>query len=349
MSKEAVVTEITEDIEVIGPGQILADARKGMGLSQEAVAKRLNFRLTLVKDIETECFDHSLPATYNRGYLKSYAKLVNVNENDILSSYESLGVAKTQCAEMQSFSQQTKKQAHNNILMWITYLIIAAVIGSSAMWWLQGKQFASDSAEDTTAVASTANNAVPSATEQSSATERSPALSSELSSVQLPEQSQDQSPENSSVQLANINDVSPEANAPVASDATDTTKTDNADLTNQREQPQVADNNAASNDLAAATTGDSNGKLLEPAALSTAVFNFSGDCWVNIYDVTGERIAWGIKKANYEMTISGVAPLRITLGKPELVQITFNDQAVDMSNFGRGNIAKFTLPLEQAN
>ena len=340
MSKKAVVTEITEDIEVIGPGQILADARKGMGLSQEAVAKRLNFRLTLVKDIETECFDHSLPATYNRGYLKSYAKLVNVNEDDILSSYESLDVAKTQCAEMQSFSQQTKKQAHNNILMWITYLIIAAVIGSSAMWWLQGKQFASDSAEDTTAVAATANNVVPSAIEQS------PALSSELSSVQLPEQSQDQSPENSSIQVANINEISPEANAAVA---TDTTKTDNADLTNLREQPQVADNNAASNDLAAATTGDSNGKLLEPAALSTAVFNFSGDCWVNIYDATGERIAWGIKKANYEMTISGVAPLRITLGKPELVQITFNDQAVDMSNFGRGNIAKFTLPLEQVN
>jgi len=80
-------------------------------------------------------------------------------------------------------------------------------------------------------------------------------------------------------------------------------------------------------------------------ALSTAIFTFSGDCWVNIYDATGERIAWGVKKIGYVMTVTGIAPLQITLGKPELVTIVFNDQDVDMSAFNIGNIAKFTLPL----
>jgi cytoskeleton protein RodZ len=79
--------------------------------------------------------------------------------------------------------------------------------------------------------------------------------------------------------------------------------------------------------------------------LSKAVFTFSGDCWVNIYDATGKRIAWGVKKAGYVMTIQGKAPLRVTVGKPELTRVVFNDEAVDMSPFNVGNIAKFTLPV----
>jgi cytoskeleton protein RodZ len=75
------------------------------------------------------------------------------------------------------------------------------------------------------------------------------------------------------------------------------------------------------------------------------VFTFSGDCWVNIYDATGKRIAWGVKKAGYVMTIQGKAPLRVTVGKPELTRVVFNDEAVDMSPFNVGNIAKFTLPV----
>ncbi|MBL4822572.1 MAG: DUF4115 domain-containing protein, partial [Colwellia sp.] len=74
-------------------------------------------------------------------------------------------------------------------------------------------------------------------------------------------------------------------------------------------------------------------------------FTFSGDCWVNIYDATGERIAWGVKKLGYVMTITGKAPFKVTLGKPELAEIYFNDTPVDMLSFNAGNIAKFTLPL----
>ncbi len=83
----------------------------------------------------------------------------------------------------------------------------------------------------------------------------------------------------------------------------------------------------------------------EKVMISTAVFTFSGDCWVNIFDATGERIAWGVKKSGYVMTIQGKPPLKVTLGKPELASIVFDAQLVDMSTFNVGNIAKFDLPL----
>ena len=81
------------------------------------------------------------------------------------------------------------------------------------------------------------------------------------------------------------------------------------------------------------------------AALTNVTFTFLGDCWVNISDATGERIAWGVKKLGYVMKISGQAPFNVTLGRPELVAINFSDEIIDMSQFNAGNIAKFTLPV----
>ena len=81
--------ELSENMEVTGPGKMLSDARKKMGLTQEAVAIKLNFRATLVDEIENEVFNTSLPETFNRGYLRNYAKLVNVSQVEDLIGQES--------------------------------------------------------------------------------------------------------------------------------------------------------------------------------------------------------------------------------------------------------------------
>ncbi len=137
MSEDNTVQELTEDIEVVGPGQMLALAREKIGFTQQQVAEKLNFRLALVKDIESEEFDQTLPTTFNRGYLKNYAKLVNISIDEVLSSYETLNVAQQQGAEMQSFSKGTEKQAENNRIMWISYLILTLLIASTIVWWFQ--------------------------------------------------------------------------------------------------------------------------------------------------------------------------------------------------------------------
>jgi len=135
--KEVLNTELPEDIEVIGPGQLLADARVKLNLSIEQVAHRLNFRIQQVSDIEADAYDGSVPETFTRGYLLNYAKLVGVDSQDIISSYESLGVGREQCAEMQSFSKITEKEAAHSRLMWLSYLIIFALIASSILYYIQ--------------------------------------------------------------------------------------------------------------------------------------------------------------------------------------------------------------------
>jgi len=306
--------ELSEDMEVMGPGQILSDARKKMGLTQEDVAIKLNFRATLVDEIENEVFNTNLPETFNRGYLRNYAKLVNVSQEDVMASYEQLNVAKTQASELQSFSKGAEKLVESNRIMWISYLILAILIGSTVVWWqnnteqtlketldIKSEKTAdkqsqqSDEIDDTQTnlalTSKTENNKIESIIEESSAS--SAVLTQESANTSTP------SAEIENVQL-------------------------NEDATSVIENISVN----------------------EPeATLTNVTFTFSGDCWVNISDATGERIAWGVKKLGYVMKISGQAPFNVTLGKPELVAINFSGEIIDMSQFNVGNIAKFTLPV----
>ena len=315
-------TEITDDIEVIGPGHMLAEGRKALNLSQADVAEKLNFRLTLVKEIEQEIFDKSLPDTFNRGYLRNYAKLVKVNEQDVLASYETLNIAEQQCAEMQSFSQQTKKQAEHSRLMWITYVILALVVGSSLVWYFQY----SDSTETVIEPVSVEAPELVSETNQPQASALDSATSDNSSPV-IAAENAEENVLSESVELKQTVNVIPENNEVVPN--TETT---------------IPDSNALEENTSVLTEQTS-AQLTTETNVTQVSFLFSGDCWVNIYDATGERIAWGVKKTDYEMNISGVPPFKVTLGKPELVKINYQGENVDMSQFARGNIAKFTLPL----
>lgn len=355
MRKEKKVTELSEDIEVVGPGQMLVDARTSMGLSQQDVADKLNFRVALVKDIEEDKFDKSLPSTYNRGYLRNYAKLVNIPVDEVLSSYEMLGVAAVQGAEMQSFSKITEKQAQNNRLMWISYLILAILVGSTLVWWLQDMNIASELSTapqtNSTAVQKTENTSVSDA-DTLAANSASGNIIAKKAAERTTEKTED-----SALQMTKDGNEQNGNDSP--SDIVATAQITTSGLTTNNKNSQLSLPANALNaqtqvsdlaDVNEASSAVNQTPLVETQTSGEAavpvIFTFAGDCWVNIYDATGERIAWGVKKSGYVMAISGVAPLKITLGKPELVQINFAGQDVDMSQFNAGNIAKFNLPLE---
>lgn len=293
------VDELCEDIEVIGPGLMLSEARKRLSLSAEDVSNRLNFRRNLVDEIEQDIFDQSLPATFNRGYLRNYAKLVAVDVDEVISAYDMLSVAEVQRSEMQSFSNLTVKQAEHSRLMWFSYLIVALLIGLMVLWWVQEPKLSVNVFDEPKQEQQISND-----------------ISDEVDVI-----------------VAKATVEKPEVEPIVLDEITKLTGSVQKVI-----EPVVAEKN-----LDAVLENQIETELVPE--ISSAVFTFSGDCWVNIYDATGERIAWGVKKLGYVMTVTGKAPLKVTLGKPELAAIAFNGKQVDMSSFNVGNITKFTLPL----
>lgn len=305
--------------EAVSPGRMLKDAREIRGLSQQQVADKLNFRITLVQDIEVDKFNHGIPEAFNRGYLKNYAKVVNIAEVDVLTSYDQLGVAQRQCAQMQSFSKGREKQTEHNIVMWISYLILAVLVTATVVWWLQ----------------------TPSEQPEPIVIDAVAALAVENNNTEQTELSDQQ----------NSNNLSRVANTESANGLASVVKDEMKVNTNAENIGKTAlldvEQTLLNPDLTKTEISDAQADNASESttAVANVVFTFAGDCWVNIYDATGERIAWGVKQSGYVMRISGQPPFSITLGKPELVQIDYNEVLVDMTAFNAGNIAKFSLPL----
>jgi cytoskeleton protein RodZ len=86
---------------------------------------------------------------------------------------------------------------------------------------------------------------------------------------------------------------------------------------------------------------------IERPVLSTIVMQFGEDSWVEVFDATSERVAFGIKKSGYTMTVAGKAPFSVVLAKHQKVSVSLDGEPVDLSYLPKNKLAKFKLPLAE--
>jgi cytoskeleton protein RodZ len=307
-----------------GPGQILKQARERANLSSQDIADKMKLKKALIEDIEQDNYDINISLTFIRGYLKLYAKHVQVGEEEILNAFESLSTKNKEPAKLQSFSRRVAHQANDDKLMLVTYLIVAAVIALVVIWWFQ------QSSTDTTTTSNVSNYPETVTQEGVAQTLLSPeeTLTPDTDSVTSEPIVQDLPIEGSDV-------TTPDVQLPLI--------IEEQVIDNQSSDPEVVDN---TNNLSV-ETNDIETTITETAAPVELIFEFSGDCWMNLADATGENIAYGVKVAGRVMPVTGIPPFVITLGAPEVVKISYAGESIDMSFLPSGRIAKFDLPLSE--
>ncbi|ELV8625276.1 DUF4115 domain-containing protein [Vibrio cidicii] len=121
-------------------GTLLKRKREELGYSQKQVADRLRLRLAVIEQIDNNQLATDQVATFTRGYLRSYARLVGVDEAVVLAALDDAGDAQHQEQEMQSFSRKTKTEKHNSRIMLITWGVFIIITGISSLWWWQNQQ-----------------------------------------------------------------------------------------------------------------------------------------------------------------------------------------------------------------
>ena len=333
-------TEATHDQhEALSTGVRLRNAREQLGLSQQAVAERLCLKVSTVRDIEEDKAPADLASTFLRGYIRSYAKLVHIPENELLPMMEKRApVRAAKVAPMQTFSLGKRRKKRDGWLMSFTWLVLFVVVGLTGAWWWQNhkaqqeeittmadqssaelNQAGTDNAQsvplntDGAATSSEPQTAAPDATATNAA--QAPAATANTAAPQAQDQNAVVAPSQANVDTA--------ANAPAAA--------------------QPADNTAASLPTSPAGTAT-------PAAdLNALVMNFSADCWLEVTDATGKKLFSGLQRKDGTLNLTGQAPYKLKIGAPAAVQIQYQGKPVDLSRFIRTNqVARLTVNAEQS-
>ncbi|WP_125779470.1 RodZ domain-containing protein [Pseudoalteromonas rubra] len=336
MNEAEIDTDNSSDL--LSLGQTLAKARHEKGVSYEEISARLKLSETQINKLEQDDYQKLGPETFVRGYIKSYCGLLGLDAQQTLKLYQS-PVVPEQKGKMKSFSRRTEKEAHDNRLMWVSYAVLILVIGCSAIWFWQTSSSQSEitpgdaldipqnsvTKDNTQQAASDTLNAARSvALPDTSVTDTSVADNARQNTPEIVESSVEAQPASGAQAPEGQPEVLPE---PAQSS------------TEQR------DNNSEVPATPAVETvsGDAQSDL----AQSTIVMVFKEDSWVEIFDASQERVAFGVKKAGYTMTVSGQAPFSVVLGKHLAVSITLDGAAVDISSLPRNRLAKFNLPLAE--
>lgn len=71
--------------------------------------------------------------------------------------------------------------------------------------------------------------------------------------------------------------------------------------------------------------------------------SFSGECWTEVFDVTGKRLAFNLYKEGAVLTVLGRAPFKLKLGDPSVVAIQYQDKKVERE-FVTGRTVTFSVP-----
>ena len=109
-----------------GWGQRLKTARESMQLTEKEAASRLHLNTRIITVIEGEDFGNGPPMIFMRGYLRSYARLLNMPENE-LTAVTQLEIAVPSQSVSNPIALQTQTQSFDSgqrYMRWITYPIV---------------------------------------------------------------------------------------------------------------------------------------------------------------------------------------------------------------------------------
>lgn len=287
-----------------GPGQRLSEARQAKNLTVAKVAQQMHLDPRLVVALEDNDYDHLPEPIYVTGYLRNYARLLGLPEEQIVGAYHQLDRPAPPILSELTRNAPRRSSFNQAMIQWGA----VAVVGIGLVvfgWQMNGKQ--APRAE---------SDRVPHITPGPEATSRPAAPAAQLAAA--------------------VPGVSSTGKDRVA--AGPDTGQKNSDA---KPVPAVTPPVEKSPAAAAENTNTSLAAM-NPAA--TVALHFLDDSWVEMTDATGERVFYDLGEAGETHTVQGTPPFKVLLGYSPGVSIEYNGVPFDQSRFtNRNNVARFTL------
>lgn len=334
------------------PGELLRQARENRDWSQAEVARKLNLTVSSLNHVETGAFDKLPGHTFARGYIRAYAKLMDLDQAALVEAFDRYTGTHAKGSDVHSLGRiEEPVRLSHNILRGVSLLLLVAVVGGGFVWWqdqgsLRGKDLAKialehvevesadgttqihplDEPEDQAVSAGQQPESAPlpleqGAAEQPAAAEpapASPAPAATAAAVPAPAQ---QAP------------VPPVVTAPAAAPAP---------VVPVAPAPAPAAV-APATPVAAVAAAEPAAPAAVPAGSAKVAIQFVADCWTQVTDGNGKVLFSAIKRKGDNLELTGKPPFSVRLGFARGAQVSYNGQAVDVAPFTSGETARLKL------
>ena len=309
-----VMPEPREEINLTMPehrdpsfGQRLRAAREAKGLSRADVAARLKLPLRLVGRLEDDDYAGMDEGVYLRGYLSSYARMVDVPT----VAAETVAAQHMRAAPLVATGKVSRSRyLFDRYSVSATYLILTGLIVVPAVWL-----------------------ATHGGLEQNLV--RTTPLDSPATTIQVPAASQTEAVASTEAADSAQGTTADDTAAPAA----DTTTATAAVETPKQEQPVVAS-------MTPFTTSQPATPAPDAAATHgghSLTLKLSAASWVEILGADGSKLEYGLLPAGAEKSYADKGPISVRLGNAEGAEVTVDGKAIDLAPYRRANVARLRV------
>ncbi|QYX52687.1 DUF4115 domain-containing protein [Pseudomonas sp. S07E 245] len=311
------------------PGETLRQARENRDWTQAEVARKLNLTLSSLNNLESGAFDKLPGHTFARGYIRAYAKLMDMDQAPLVAAFDQVTGTHAQGSQVHSLGRiEEPVRLSHNVMRVVSLVLLVAVVGGGFFLWKDQSSLRNsdlgkialehvevESADGTTQIHpldEPEDQAVSEAQQGQSAPLPLEQAATGESSGSANEEAIPASPA-----VAESTAAAPTAPAPAAPVSA----------------PAVAAT-APSAPVAAAPV---------PAGSGRVAIQFSADCWTQVTDANGKLLVNATKRKGDSLEVTGTPPFAVRLGFARGAQISYNGQAVDVAPFTSGETARLKL------
>ncbi|EGY33169.1 hypothetical protein SC1083_1730 [Aggregatibacter actinomycetemcomitans serotype e str. SC1083] len=323
-------------------------AREALNLTPEQVSKEISLRPALVHLIENNQFtNETIPATFMRGYVRSYAKFLRIPDSDWVNAIHFGNEQKNDLGKNARATRSVNQySSHNNWIGYLSALVILIVVGMTGIWWWESHQ-QSNAERDVLVNSYTPSAAVTTEVNTAPAKPAGNEIPVLQPTAKIENTLTDNAPKGTRIEIQTKPLTEPPAatnTAPVVQ-ASSTAATANV---LQSEMEKIGVNEQLANvqpDAQAATEPQS---AVENPSVSAAATNDNlhieviGNCWISVKDKNRKVLAQKEYKQGDVLSFNEEEPYSLIIGAPGNVRITYKGQAFPLTVDGR--VAKFKLP-----
>ena len=308
------------------PGERLKNARELKKLSLDDVARNLHLGVEIIEALERGEVEKIAAPVFVAGYLRAYARLLDLPGDEIVSGFEDALVSKDASSvnfnsnpaannygEVQYGPPDSASLSGNNRWKLITLVALLGVVLptiSFLMW----------NDDDVTSVEKTAKVSV-----------EAPVETPVVMTKSIPEPIPDLTPN----KKWESNDVTIDEQAGSVAIVTEALDVEVNDVEPDKTEAQSVDE-ALMPTMLVPTVDDA-----QPQ--SELALYFSEDSWVEVHDARGQRLVYRLGQAGMVRTVMGVAPFDVQLGYVPGVNIIYNGESYDLSRFEGKRQAHFRV------
>lgn len=323
MSNEEIVSNDVDANEIIHQqefGVQLREARERQGHTIHDISEQLHLSEEIVKALESSSTE-SLPApTFTQGYLRAYARLLKLSEEDILDAYNQ-NIPDKEAPLVPNYGMPIQVVDSSSGSRSLIIVLLVCFIALLAYFFV-GSEVSLDS-------------------------QNGNAVEEQIEEVPVPEESLMQDSED--VDSSEINDKNTNQNhARIDESATEST---DSQLNIQQPVEQPAEKPAPS--IAPVTNTERAVKAETPEEPEQQLVIEGDDAlelvaesasWAEVQDVNGHRLIFELLSKDQVYQVKGMAPFRVFLGNAPAIKILINNHEVDITSYIRkNNIANISI------